>query len=73
MELQEYDYESIIEQFDKIDQENLPEHHKYAWEVIENGLINDWRMSWIEDHLVDEGLPSTQTIFSYYNIKPYKP
>ena len=67
--LQTYNYESIMEQLNKI--ETTDQTHQAAISDILYGLENEHRMHWIDDALSEDGLPSTETIFNHYNINPY--
>ena len=63
----QYNYDKIQEQLNKVEPTN--EAHRDAITQILYGLENEHRMHWIDDDLTDMGLPSTNTIFTYYNIE----
>jgi hypothetical protein len=62
-----FDYSLIERQLNVIETED--QSHIDAIEIILNGLENEHRMHWIDTELFEQGLPSTETIFSHYNIK----
>ena len=69
MENLNYNYDSIMDQLNKVETDNKA--HRDAIEQILYGLENEHRVHWIDDDLANMGLPSFRTITEYYHISLY--